>query len=328
MDISKLPKIELHLHLDCSLSFDLVQQLQPGITYAEYRDAFVAPAKCTDLVDYIARADKAIGLMQTGNALRMTVQDLFRQLKADHVIYAEIRFAPLLHTEKGLSPVEIVRIVDQATREGIRETGVQGGLILCTLRHFSEAQSLETVRLVQQFKNTCVVGFDIASDEAGFPIDNHVAAFQFAHAHQLNCTAHAGEARGPESVWETLRFFKPSRIGHGVRSTEDPELIRFLKQENIHLEVCPTSNIQTNVYDDISDHVVDTLYRAGVSISINTDGRTISNITLTEEYQTLHRVFGWGKEHFRTCNLEAIAHAFAPDALKAELRRMILEERF
>lgn len=323
MDFSTLPKIELHLHLDCSLSFNLVQQLRPGISYASYRDSFIAPPKCTDLNDYIDRAAKAIELMQTEEALRLTVLDLFEQLKTDHVIYAEIRFAPLLHTTQGLEPAEVVRIVNAATAEGMQRTGVQAGLILCTLRHFTEAQSMETVRLVQQFRDARVVGFDIASDEAGFPVDAHIAAFQFAHAHGLKCTAHAGEARGADSVWETLRHFRPRRIGHGVRSIEDPDLIGFLKKEDIHLEVCPTSNIQTNVFPAISDHVVDRLYRAGVSLGINTDGRTLSNITLTEEYQTLRRVFGWGKEELLRCNLEALAHAFAPEALKVDLREKL-----
>ena len=324
MDFAALPKIELHLHLDCSLSYEVVRQLNPTISYEEYRHEFVAPAKCTDLADYITRASRPISIMQTPEQLRLVTLDLFDQLKADNVIYAEIRYAPLQHLDQGLSPQEVVTAVNEATLEGIERTGVQGGVILCTLRHFSEEQSMQTVKLVEEFTGSPVIGFDIAADEAGFPIDNHVAAFEYARKKGITCTAHAGEARGADSVWETLDNFHPKRIGHGVRSCEDPKLLDFLKQNNIHLEVCPTSNIQTNIYDTIKEHTADQLYRAGLSMSINTDGRTVSDVTLEHEYQLLQATFQWEKAHFLRCNLEAIEHAFTTDEIKADLRAKIL----
>ena len=182
---------------------------------------------------------------------------------------------------------------------------------------------METVALVKEFAGTHVVGFDIAADEAGFPIDNHVKAFQFAHANGIKCTAHAGEAKGAASVWETLEQFHPSRIGHGVRSAEDPGLLQFLQAKNIHLEVCPTSNVQTNVFDTIEQHTADKIYNAGVSMSINTDARTISNVTLGDEYKLMERVFRWTKAHFKKCNLEAIDHSFASGEVKEKVRRKI-----
>lgn len=324
MDYSQLPKIELHLHLDCSLSWDVVKQLKPDITLEEYQESFIAPPKCTDLADYITRAIRGFELMQTPEQLRLVTLDLFQQLKKDNVIYAEIRFAPLQHIYQGLTPVEVVQVVNEAVEEGIHETGVEAGVILCTLRHYSEAQSMETVYLVEQFKGTHIVGFDIAADEAGFPIDNHIEAFNFAAEAEIPCTAHAGEAKGAESVWETLTHFHPSRIGHGVRSIEDDQLIAFLKSENIHLEVCLTSNVQTNVVDTIQDHPADKLYQKEVSMSINTDARTISNVTLTSEYETLEKVFDWNKAHFLTCNLAAIEHAFISQEKKNLLKDKIL----
>ena len=223
-----------------------------------------------------------------------------------------------------MSPSEVVATVNEAVTEGIKQTGVEAGIILCTLRHYSEEQSMQTVKLVDQFKGTNVVGFDIAADEAGFPITNHIKAFEFAKANAIHCTAHAGEAKGPSSVWETLRHFHPSRIGHGVRSAEDDTLLEFLKKENIHLEVCPTSNIQTNVYDKIEDHTADKIYKAGVSMSINTDCRTISDVTLTSEYDVLEKIFHWTKEHFLKCNLEAIEHSFTTKEKKEKLKEKIL----
>lgn len=323
MDYSKQPKVELHLHLDCSLSYEVVKQLNPAVTEEEYKESFIAPPKCTDLADYIKRAIKGFELMQTKEQLRLVTLDLFKQLKADNVLYAEIRFAPLQHTLKGLTSDEVVEAVNAATEEGIKAYGVEAGIILCTLRHYTEEQSTQTVQLVNKYKGTHVVGFDIAADEAGFPINNHIKAFQFANANGINCTAHAGEAKGAESVWETLRNFHPSRIGHGVRSAEDTALLSFLKANDIHLEVCPTSNVQTNVFDKIDDHTAPAIFESGVSMSINTDARTISNVTLADEYGLMERVFKWDKEHFKKCNLEAIDHSFAAAGTKQKIRKQI-----
>lgn len=325
MDFAHLPKIELHLHLDCSLSYEVVKKISPTTSIAEYKSSFIAPAKCTDLADYIERAVRGVELMQSKEALRWVTLDLFEQLKKDSVIYAEIRFAPLLHTEKGLTGEEVVLAVNEALKEGIEKTNVQANLILCTLRHYSKQQSMETIRLVEQFSGTHVVGFDIAADEAGFPIDNHIEAFQYAQTKGIKCTAHAGEAKGAESVWETLNHFHPSRIGHGVRSAEDEKLLAFLSANNIHLEVCPTSNIQTDVFPSIEDHACNKLYESGISMSINTDARTISNVSLSDEYETLEKVFGWGKGHFLRCNLEAVKHAFLLEEEKERLRRKLIE---
>jgi adenosine deaminase len=246
-------------------------------------------------------------------------------LKNDNVIYGEMRFAPLQHLQKGLTAEEVVKAVNDAVTEGMQQTGIQVGVILCTLRHYSEAQSMETVKLVEQFKGTHIVGFDIAANEAGFPVRNHVNAFQYANHKGLNCTAHAGEAKGPASVWETLQNFHPSRIGHGVRSIEDSSLVAYLKQHHIHLEVCATSNVQTAIYNTIEDHTVDKIYRSGVSMSVNTDGRTISDVSLNSEYALLEKTFHWTKEDFLHCNLEAIDHAFISEENKAILRKKLKE---
>ena len=325
MDTAILPKIELHLHLDCSVSYKVAKRFRPELTPEQFRNEFIAPDKCADLVDYINRAVKGFEIMQTREQLRAVTLDVIDQLKADNVLYAEIRFAPLLHIAGGLTPVEVVETVDQAVAEGMAATGVEARLILCTLRHYTEQQSMETVELVHRFKGTRVVGFDIAADEAGFPIDAHIKAFQWAKAMGLHCTAHAGEAKGAESVWETLEHFHPTRIGHGVRSAEDPALLQHLKKNDIHLEVCPTSNIQVNVFDKIENHPADKIYKAGVSMSINCDARTVSHVTLTSEYALMERQFHWTKQHLLHCNLEAIRHCFAEEEMKYVLEKKIRE---
>lgn len=318
-----LPKIELHLHLDCSLSFKAVSKLDDSVSFEEFQNEFVAPPRCTSLADFLTRAPRGFQLMQDEPALELVVEDLFEQLAADGVIYAEIRFAPLLHLERGLTPERVVAAVDRATEASIRSSGIDARLILCTLRHFDREQGLQTVRLVEQFRGSRVAALDIAGDEAGYPIAPHIPAFRYAIERGLYRTAHAGEAAGPESVWETLREFQPSRIGHGVRSIEDPALVEHLIRERIHLEVCPTSNLQTGISRDYAEHAVDKLYRAGVPLSISTDTRTITNITLNEEYRNLEEHFGWTDPDLAACNQAAVDAAFVDESVKDAMKTQL-----
>ena len=322
--ITSLPKIELHLHLDCSLSYDVVKLLRSDISESEYKENFIAPEKCEDLADCLKGTSSVKELMQTEEALRAIVKDLFVQLQNDSVIYAEIRFAPLNHLEEGLLPEEVVETVAESVKESIHSTGIKAGIILCTVRRFDEEQSLQTIRLVEKYiKHTHVVGFDIASDEAGYPIDCHKKAFEYAIRKNIPRTAHAGEAKGADSVWETIKHFKPQRIGHGVRSIEDEQLIEFMIKNRIHLEVCPTANIVTNVFDEYSDHPIDFLYDAGVSVGVNSDARTLVNVSLTDEYVKLANAFDWTIDHFYNCNRNALEHAFISNSEKEELRSIL-----
>ncbi|HTX41080.1 MAG TPA: adenosine deaminase [Acidobacteriaceae bacterium] len=315
----QLPKVELHLHLDCSLSYAAVAQLEPSISREQYEAEFIAPPQCASLADFLTRAPRGFQLMQTREALRLVTEDLFEQLGADGVIYAEIRFAPLLHLLEGLTAEAVVETVDRATQTAIAATGIEARLILCTLRHFSAEQSMETARLVERFRGSRVTALDIAGDEAGYPLDAHVAAFRYAAERGLARTAHAGEACGAESVWETLEKLEPSRIGHGVRSAEDAALVEKLRREEIHLELCPTSNVQTRAAASYAEHAVDGLYRAGVSLGINTDTRTITNVTLEQEYARLREHFGWGDAELEACNRAALRAAFVEEPVRARL---------
>ncbi|SMB97577.1 adenosine deaminase [Deinococcus hopiensis] len=318
-----LPKVELHLHLDCSLSFDAVRTLSPSVTAAQYVAAYVPPSRVTDLADLLRRNARSLALLQTPWGLRVAVHDLMRQLRDDGVVYAELRFAPLQHLEGGLQPKQVVQTVNHALEQAIRETGVEARLLLCTLRHFTAADSLRTAQLAHAFQGTYVVGLDLAGNEAGHSLDAHVAAFDYAHRHGLSCTAHAGEARGAQSVRETLDRLHPSRIGHGVRSIEEPELLCELKRRRVHLEVCPSCNVQIGIFGSLAAHPVDPLYRAGVSVGINTDTRTLTPTTLSAEYARLSAAFRWDHSDFLRSNLMALDASFAEPALKARLRPVL-----
>jgi adenosine deaminase len=322
MNFNKNKKVELHIHLDCSLSYDVVKKISPKITNHQFNNEFIG-STCSCLKDYIKCADRAVEIMQTKKQLELVTSDLFKQLKKDNVIYAEIRFAPLLHLKGGLSSTEVVKIISQITKNESIKTGIEAGLILCTLRHYSAEQSMETVNLVNDFKGSNVIGFDLAADEAGYPIKNHIKAFKFANDNKIHCTAHAGEALGPESIIETLDLLKPKRIGHGVRSFEDPNLIERLKKENIHLELCLTSNMVTKVYKDFFNHPIDELYKKNLSISINSDGRTISNTNLCKEYSLISKHFMWDDNDFLNCNINAINASFASEKLKSKLLNIL-----
>ncbi|HWX53180.1 MAG TPA: adenosine deaminase family protein, partial [Verrucomicrobiae bacterium] len=203
--------------------------------------------------------------------------------------------------------------------------GIEVRVILCTLRHYTREQSLQTASLLEAFNGTKVVALDIAGDEIAHPLAPHKAAYDYAHDHGFFVTAHAGEGAGPESVWETLRLLKPSRVGHGVRSSEDPKLVQWLKQENIHLEVCPTSNVQTSICGTIKDHPVDRLYREGVSLGINTDCRMISDTNLMREYRQLEEAFSWGRDDLLKCNREALRAAFVSAEVKQRLESRLTQ---
>jgi adenosine deaminase len=323
MDPRRLPKVELHLHLDCCLSYAAVQRLAPQVTPEAFARDFITPPKCKNLADYLRTPPHHVALMQSEAALRLVVDDLFAQLANDAVIYAELRFAPLQHTQGGLSPEQVVATVEDAVAQASAASGITARVILCTLRHFSREQSLETVRLVERFRGTQVAAFDIAGSEAGYPLDAHLPAFQYAREHSLPYTAHAGEALGPDSVWETLRLLQPRRIGHGVRSIEDASLVARLRATGVHLEMCPSCNVQTDIVAAYRDHPVDALYWQGVSLGISTDTRTITDVTLTKEYERLQRTFGWGAEHFLAVNLNALRAAFVEPAVQAELEERL-----
>lgn len=319
-ELRAIPKVELHLHLDCSMSFASVSALDPGVTPERYRAEFLAPRKCVNLVDYFRYLAPALALLQTREALTVSTIDLLRQLHEDGVVYAEIRFAPQLHRQTGMSTEAVVETVLAALVEGRRSYPVEARLILCQLRPEDTANGLELVRIAQKYRAQGVGGVDLAGDETGYGLGEHIPVFKQARDLGLNITAHAGEAGGAEKVREVVEQLGVRRVGHGVRSIEDDAVIALLLERDVHLEVCPSCNIQIDVFDRYEDHPVDALVRRGVSVGVNTDARGPTDLTLTEEYGRLQQVFGWDAARFRAANLAAIGRAFADDATKAAIR--------
>lgn len=326
MDLRSLPKIELHSHLDCALGFDAVHAIDQSISRDDYERRFVAPRQTESLADYLAYTFNYRNILQSEGALRIAVQDVFAQMQTENVIYAELRFAPLVHTAGNLDPEEVVRTVADETSTQIAMTGIEANVILCTLRDFTAAQSMQTAELVRQFAPTTpVAAFDIAGDEIAHPLERHLRAFHTVRAAGLGITVHAGEAGGPESIREALDHIGTQRIGHGVHSIEDSTLVDRLVRERIHLEICPICNVQTHAVASIEDHPVDRLFRKGVSVGISTDTRGVTANSLTEEYETLQRVFGWTLEDFGKVNRDALAAAFVDDEVRGTLAALLDE---
>ena len=332
--VRRAPKVVLHDHLDGGLRPQTIIELAAErghrlpdvggpLTAESLGQWFADSADSGSLERYLETFDHTVAVMQTGPALTRVAREFVEDLVADGVVYAEVRYAPEQHVELGLSLDEVVAAVQEGFDQAV--AAADGRIVvrqlLTAMRH--AARSMEIAELAVAWRDRGVAGFDIAGDEAGYPIDAHVAAFHYARDRRIPCTAHAGEARGAPSVWETLDRFHPARIGHGVRSSEDAALLDYLRARNIHLEACPTSNLQTNMYADYADHPIDRLYRSGVSVGVNTDTRTITHITLTEEYAKLSQTFGWGAEQFLRCNTNALQAAFIADDVREGLLRRL-----
>ena len=294
MEIPKNGFIDLHVHLDGSLSFDMARELAniQGMeikSEKELKKLMVAPKDCRDLNDYLTKFDYPLKLLQTEKAITYSVYELLKIQKLQGLVYSEIRFAPQLHTRKGLSQEQIVAAALRGTQ------GFSCGLILCCMRGANnQAMNLETLEAAEKYMGKGVVALDLAGAEALFPTENFEELFRKAGKKGIPFTIHAGEAAGPESIWKALEF-GASRIGHGVRCLEDKVLVQRLAQDQIPLELCPTSNMNTQVFDNITRYPIMRFLDEGIKVTINTDNMTVSNTTLRKEFQLVSDTFRLNK---------------------------------
>lgn len=294
MEIPKNGFIDLHVHLDGSLSFDMARELAniQGMeikSEKELKKLMVAPKDCRDLNDYLTKFDYPLKLLQTEKAITYSVYELLKIQKLQGLVYSEIRFAPQLHTRKGLSQEQIVAAALRGTQ------GFSCGLILCCMRGANnQAMNLETLEAAEKYMGKGVVALDLAGAEALFPTENFEELFRKAGKKGIPFTIHAGEAAGPESIWKALEF-GASRIGHGVRCLEDKVLVQRLAQDQIPLELCPTSNMNTKVFDNITRYPIMRFLDEGIKVTINTDNMTVSNTTLQKEFQLVSDTFRLNK---------------------------------
>ena len=322
-----LPKAELHLHLDGSVRPRTVLELaaQGGVPLPtqdleRLTDYLEATDSTASLVEYITYFELPIAVLQTVPALERATYELCEDLKNDNVRYAEIRYGPGLHVQQGLSLTDVIRAVLSGWHAGQKSFGLEGGVIITALRDMPPAPNVSLAQVAGRFVTDGVVGFDLAGDEAGHPPILHEDAFRVARSFGLNITIHAGEAAGPESVRQAISM-GATRLGHGVRAQEDSDVLAMIKENRVQLDMAPTSNAHTKAVRRLEDHPIKRFYEQGIKVTISTDSRTVSDVTLTQEYQTVERVLGCSRDEIFAMNLQALDGGFADEVTRARLRR-------
>lgn len=315
MNLSKFPKIELHLHLDGSVRPSTVSNIL-NLNKKDVEKEMIVDTSCNDLNDYLTKFDLPLKILQTKDNLIKVSEELANDLKKDGIIYAEIRFAPILHTNNGLSSEEVI----EAVIEGISRVDIKINLIICLMRNASEEDNYKVINAGLKYINNKVVGFDLAGAEAIYKTSNFKELFKYISKYNIPFTIHAGEADGIDSIKSAIEF-GAKRIGHGVRIMDDINMIKYAKDNNITFEVCPTSNIDTKIYKEYKEHAIKKMYDNNLNITINTDNRTVSNITLTEEYNKLINILNFNLEDIKNMNITAINASFISDIDKENLKQ-------
>jgi adenosine deaminase len=332
--LRRAPKALLHDHLDGGVRPATVIELAEACGYTglpttdvdELAQWFVSGANQKDLVLYLEAFDHTLAVMQTRDALMRVAAECAEDLAADGVVYAEVRFAPELHTEGELGLDDVVSAVIDGFRLGSDRAAAAGRPItlyalLTAMR--TQARSSEIAEVAVRWRDDGVVGFDIAGAEAGFPPTRHLDAFQLVARENFHITIHAGEAFGLPSIWEALQWCGAERLGHGVRIVDDitadsdgrPVLGRlagFVRDRRVPLEMCPTSNVHTGAAPSIAEHPIGLLRRLRFRVTVNTDNRLMSDTTLSKEFAALVDTFGYGWDDVEWLTTNAMKSAFAP----------------
>ena len=328
-DVLRAPKVLLHDHLDGGLrpatvielaaasGYDALPETDPEALGRWFRDN----ADAGDLPRYLSTFAHTVGVMQSREALVRVARECAEDLAADGVVYAEVRYAPELHLEGDLTLEEVVEAVQEGYRQGCQGRAIRVVTLLTAMRH--AARSLEIAELAVRYRDRGVVGFDIAGAEAGFPPSRHLAAFQHMQRANGHFTIHAGEAFGLPSIWEALQECHADRLGHGVRIVDDISvdtdgsvtlggLAQYVRDARIPLEMCPSSNVQTGAAVSIAEHPIGLLRRLQFRVTVNTDNRLMSGVTLSSEMSALVEAFGYDWDDLRWLTINAMKSAFIP----------------
>ncbi len=331
--VRALPKTDLHCHLDGSLRLETILELaeQHGVRLPADTPDGLARAihmgqNCASLEDYLTAFDITLAVLQTEEALYRAAYELAVDCAAENVRYLEVRYSPVLHTRQGLKSTTIVDAVLLGLRDAARKTGIRSNVIICGIRHLDPQTSVRLAELAVAYKGKGVVGFDLAGPEEGHPARRHREAIQLILDNNVNVTIHAGEAYGPESIAQAVHWCGAHRIGHGVRLRENGELLNYLNDHRIPLEMCPSSNLQTGLVSSLASHPLKFYFDFGLRVSINTDSRLITDTTVTKELLRAHREMGFSLDDLCTLLVQGFKSAFLPFREKADLLRQVNAE--
>ena len=329
----QLPKTDLHVHLDGSLRLESIIDLAskhkvelPSTDPAELRKAMNLGQNCGSLVEYLKAFDVTLKVLQHEDALYRVAYELAEDAARENVRYMEVRYSPMLHTRLGLKLTSVVEAVLAGLRSAHDTLGIESNVILCGIRNISPESSLEMAELAVAYKGRGVVGFDLAGAEYDHPAKHHKAAFQLVRDNNINCTIHAGEAYGPESIAQALHVCGAHRIGHGCRLRQDGDLLHYINDHRIPLEVCPSSNVQTGAVRDLASHPVKLYFNLGLRVVINTDNRLVTDTSVSQELWHCHTKMGLSLRDIKQVIVAGFKSAFMPFHVKQAYLRRVTEE--
>jgi adenosine deaminase len=330
--LHRLPKTDLHVHLDGSVRAETLIELARKYGKEMPRwdaDALRTYMNVTDarnLVDYLARFDITLSVMQTTEALERIAYELAEDAAAETVRYMEVRYSPVLNIRDGLTLNAAVEAPLAGLRRAERDFGIRTRVIICGLRNMSPMTTTDLADLTLQYKGRGVVGFDLAGAEDNYPAKKHRDAFYRVINANIAATIHAGEAYGPESIHQALHYCAANRIGHGTRLFEDPDLMQYVNDFRIPLEVCLTSNVQTRAVASYAEHPLRLYYDEGLVVTLNTDNRLMSGTTLTDEFWHAHQHLRFTWDELCDVAVMGFESAFLPYQEKTGLVEQIKEE--
>lgn len=315
----RLPKTDLHVHLDGSMRLQTVLDLaqEQGVTLPAndvdgLKDAMHVGQNTGSLVEYLKAFDVTLSVLQTADALFRAAYELAEDAASENVRYMEVRYAPLLHTRRGLRLTKVVETVLKGLHAAELEHGISSRLILCGIRNIEPTSSLEMAELVVAYKNRGVVGFDLAGAEDDHPAKEHQEAFTLVRKNNINVTIHAGEAYGPASIAQAVHTCGAHRVGHGCRLREDGDLLHYVVDHRIPLECCPSSNVQTGAVRSLQSHPMRLYFNLGARVTANTDNRLITDTTVSKELWLMHTQMGFTLGDIKQVLLNGFKSAFMP----------------
>jgi adenosine deaminase len=328
-----LPKADLHVHLDGSLRLETILDLAqedkvelPATSAEELKARIGCGSSFGSLVEYLRGFEITLGVMQTEHALERIAFELAEDAHRENVRYMEVRYSPMLHTRRGLKLTKVVEAVLLGLRRARDRLGIKANVIICGIRNISAESSYAMAELAVAYKNRGVVGFDLAGAEANYPAKTHRHAFDLVRANNINCTIHAGEAYGPESIAQAIHICGAHRIGHGCRLGEDGDLLHYVNDHRIPLECCPSSNVQTGAVRDLRAHPLKRYFDLGLRVTINTDNRLITDTSVSKELWLVHSAMSVPFSDIKSMIVAGFKSSFLPFHEKEALTRQVARE--
>ena len=328
--INAMPKTDLHVHLDGSVRLSTLIDLArkqnvdlPTSNTDGLKKILVPGLKCKNLEDYLRPFDIVLSVLQDEEALYRVAFELAEDAAKENVWYMEVRYSPILHTKKGMKLPNIIDAVLAGLRKAEKKYEIKTGVLVCGMRNISPESSIMLADLSVAYKNRGVVGFDLAGIEESYPAKHHREAFYRILNNNINTTAHAGEAYGPESIHQAIHYCGAHRIGHGTRLLEDGDLLNYVNDHRIPMEICLTSNVQTRATPSYEKHPLKFYYDFGLRVTINTDNRLISNTTVTRELGLATKYANLNINDLKTIIVSGFKSAFLPMREKAIMLNLV-----